>query len=84
MKIARVDLEPVTLRKEDPKWRFALGASPVTEGVIVTIGGVSIAWLRLGDAAYGRDARRPYGSTHPLRTTSHRPRSFCDSEALMV
>src|SRR5215471_13981196 len=37
MKIARVDLEPVILQKEDPKWRFALGASPVTEGVIVTI-----------------------------------------------
>ena len=37
MRIARVDLEPIVMRKEDPKWRFALGASPVTEGVIVTI-----------------------------------------------
>ena len=25
------------MRKTDPKWRFALGASPVTEGVVVTM-----------------------------------------------
>jgi L-alanine-DL-glutamate epimerase-like enolase superfamily enzyme len=37
MRIARVELTPCTLRKEDPKWRFALGASPTTEGIIVTI-----------------------------------------------
>ena len=39
MLIARAELSPCTLRKEDPKWRFALGASPVTEGVIVTLSG---------------------------------------------
>jgi L-alanine-DL-glutamate epimerase-like enolase superfamily enzyme len=37
MIIARVDFEPCVMRKEDPNWRFALGASPVTEGVVVTI-----------------------------------------------
>jgi hypothetical protein len=35
--IDTVDLEPVTLRKEDPNWRFALGASPITEGLIVRL-----------------------------------------------
>ncbi len=37
MKVARVQLEPCVLRKDDPHWRFARGASPVTEGVIVTL-----------------------------------------------
>jgi len=37
MLIAHAELSPCTLRKEDPKWRFALGASPVTEGVVVTL-----------------------------------------------
>lgn len=35
MIIKRVELEPCVMRKEDPKWRFALGASPLTEGVVV-------------------------------------------------
>jgi L-alanine-DL-glutamate epimerase-like enolase superfamily enzyme len=35
--IKSVDLEPVTLRKEDPNWRFALGASPITDGLIVRL-----------------------------------------------
>jgi L-Ala-D/L-Glu epimerase len=37
MRIERVELMPCVLRKDDPTWRFALGASPVTEGVIVTL-----------------------------------------------
>jgi L-Ala-D/L-Glu epimerase / N-acetyl-D-glutamate racemase len=37
MKIARVELKPCVMRKEDPQWRFALGASPTTEGVVVTL-----------------------------------------------
>ena len=37
MKINDIKLNPCTMRKEDPSWRFALGASPVTEGVIVFI-----------------------------------------------
>jgi L-alanine-DL-glutamate epimerase-like enolase superfamily enzyme len=37
MRIELVELKPCVLRKEDPRWRFALGASPVTEGVIVTL-----------------------------------------------
>jgi L-Ala-D/L-Glu epimerase len=35
--IKTVDLEPVTLRKEDPHWRFALGANPIADGLIVRI-----------------------------------------------
>ena len=41
MRIAGIALEPCTLRKQDPAWRFARGASPVTEGVIVTLTGVN-------------------------------------------
>jgi L-Ala-D/L-Glu epimerase len=37
MKIAGVRFDPCVLRKQDPNWRFARGASPVTEGVIVTL-----------------------------------------------
>jgi len=37
MIIRDFDLEPCTMRKEDPTWRFALGASPITEGHIVRI-----------------------------------------------
>ncbi len=37
MKITNIKLKPCIMRKEDPSWRFALGASPVTEGVIVFI-----------------------------------------------
>jgi L-alanine-DL-glutamate epimerase-like enolase superfamily enzyme len=37
MRIERVELTPCVLRKDDPNWRFALGASPVTEGLIVTL-----------------------------------------------
>src|ERR1700694_2714622 len=39
MIITRVELEPCVMRKEDPNWRFALGANPVTEGVVVTLAG---------------------------------------------
>lgn len=37
MIISAIALEPCSLRKTDPKWRFALGASPVTEGVVVRL-----------------------------------------------
>ena len=37
MIVTHVLLEPCVMRKTDPKWRFALGASPVTEGVVVTL-----------------------------------------------
>ena len=37
MIITRVELKPCVMRKEDPTWRFALGANPVTEGVVVTL-----------------------------------------------
>src|SRR5205085_3408347 len=47
MRTAGIALEPCTLRKQDPAWRFARGASPVTEGVIVTLTGED------GTQAYG-------------------------------
>jgi L-alanine-DL-glutamate epimerase-like enolase superfamily enzyme len=31
------EIEPCTMRKEDPNWRFALGASPVTDGHVLRI-----------------------------------------------
>src|SRR5215831_12383309 len=37
MRIARVERTPLVMRKEDPKWRFALGANPTTEGIIVAL-----------------------------------------------
>src|SRR5438874_3851019 len=37
MLIREFDITPCTLRKEDPTWRFALGASPVTDGHVVRI-----------------------------------------------
>src|SRR5450631_2662029 len=37
MIIRELDLQPCTMRKEDPAWRFALAASPVTEGHVVRI-----------------------------------------------
>ena len=53
MIVTRVELDPCVMRKSDPKWRFALGASPVTEGVIVTL------TARDGTSGYG------YGSATP-------------------
>jgi L-alanine-DL-glutamate epimerase-like enolase superfamily enzyme len=37
MIIRDFDVTPCTMRKEDPTWRFALGASPVTDGHIVRL-----------------------------------------------
>ena len=37
MIIREFDLRPCTMRKEDPAWRFALAASPVTEGHVLRI-----------------------------------------------
>ena len=37
MIIREFDVEPCTMRKEDPAWRFALAASPVTEGHVLRI-----------------------------------------------
>jgi L-alanine-DL-glutamate epimerase-like enolase superfamily enzyme len=54
MKIAEVRLEPCVLRKHDPNWRFARGASPVTEGVIVTLTGDD------GTEAYGYASATPH------------------------
>ena len=37
MEITNIKMEPCILKKDDPTWRFALGASPVSEGLIVSI-----------------------------------------------
>jgi len=37
MIIRDYDITPCTMRKEDPTWRFALGASPVTDGHVLRI-----------------------------------------------
>jgi L-alanine-DL-glutamate epimerase-like enolase superfamily enzyme len=37
MIIRGFDVEPCTMRKEDPAWRFALAASPVTDGHVLRI-----------------------------------------------
>ena len=37
MTIKEFDIRPCTMRKDDPTWRFALGASPTTNGVIVRL-----------------------------------------------
>jgi L-alanine-DL-glutamate epimerase-like enolase superfamily enzyme len=37
MKITALTIDPCIMRKEDPTWAFALAASPITEGWIVSI-----------------------------------------------
>ena len=37
MKIETITIDPCIMRKEDPTWRFALAARPVSEGLVVTI-----------------------------------------------
>ena len=54
MRIDRVHLDPIVMRKEDPKWRFALGANPVTEGVVVTIAADN------GQQGYGYASATPH------------------------
>jgi L-alanine-DL-glutamate epimerase-like enolase superfamily enzyme len=54
MRIERVELTPCVLRKDDPNWRFALGANPTTEGVIVTLTGED------GERGYGYASATPH------------------------
>jgi len=54
MKIAGARIEPCTLHKQDPNWRFARGASPTTEGVIVTLTGED------GTEGYGYASASPH------------------------
>ena len=54
MRIERVELMPCVLKKDDPKWRFALGANPTTEGVIVTLIGEG------GERGYGYASATPH------------------------
>lgn len=65
MRIERVELMPCVLRKDDPKWRFALGSSPTTEGLIVTL--IS----EEGAHGYGYASATPHmGATRGLLTAS--------------
>ena len=65
MRIERVELMPCVLRKDDPTWRFALGASPVTEGVIVTLTGEG------GERGYGYASATPHmGATRERLETA--------------
>lgn len=54
MNIAGARLEPCVLHKQDPNWRFARGASPTTEGVIVTLTGED------GTEGYGYASATPH------------------------
>lgn len=63
MKIVRARLDACVLHKQDPNWRFARGASPTTEGVIVTLTGDD------GTEGYGYGSATPHmGAT---RETLH-------------
>ena len=37
MQIIAFEIEPVVLPKDDPTWKFALGANPATEGVVLRL-----------------------------------------------
>lgn len=54
MNVAGARLEPCVLHKQDPNWRFARGASPTTEGVIVTLTGED------GTEGYGYASATPH------------------------
>jgi L-Ala-D/L-Glu epimerase len=54
MNIAGARFEPCVLHKQDPNWRFARGASPTTEGVIVTLTGEG------GTEGYGYASATPH------------------------
>lgn len=53
MKIAEIHIEPCNLAKDDPEWRFALAANPMSEGWVVSITAED------GTTGYG------YGSSMP-------------------
>src|SRR5579864_892922 len=65
MKIARAELKPCVLRKVDPQWRFALGANPTTEGVVVTLTGEN------GAQGFGYGSSTPHmGATRETLTAA--------------
>jgi L-alanine-DL-glutamate epimerase-like enolase superfamily enzyme len=53
-KIAEVRIDPCTLAKDDPEWKFALAANPNSEGWIVTI------ITEAGDYGYGYASSMPH------------------------
>lgn len=59
MIIERVELTPTLMRKEDPTWRFALGASPSVEGFVVTLTGDD------GTKGYGYTGATPHMGAFP-------------------
>ena len=73
MKIAGICFAPCVLRKQDPDWRFARGASPVTEGVVVTLR------AEIGVEGYG------YGSATPhMGATRHTLLAALESFAHLI
>jgi L-alanine-DL-glutamate epimerase-like enolase superfamily enzyme len=60
MIIREYALHPSVMRKEDPSWRFALGANPTTEGVILRIADEQ------GNEGFGYASATPHmGATRP-------------------
>lgn len=60
MIIREYALHPSVMRKEDPSWRFALGANPTTEGVILRIADDQ------GNEGFGYASATPHmGATRP-------------------
>ena len=68
MQIIAFDLEPVVLPKDDPTWKFALGANPATEGVVLRLATEDRRglWLRFGHRPYGLDPVLADGRTGAL------------------
>ena len=53
-RITAIDILPCLMPKEDPKWRFALGANPVSEGWILALTGDN------GTTGYGYASATPH------------------------
>ena len=75
MQITAVDITSCVMPKDDPTWRFALGAHPTTEGWIVAITsddgttgyGYASATAHIGASSEGLYAilqRTPLGKEH--------------------
>jgi L-alanine-DL-glutamate epimerase-like enolase superfamily enzyme len=59
MVITSFDIEDSIMRKDDPNWRFALGASPLVEGLILRI------TSKDGVRGHGYASSTPHMGSHP-------------------
>ena len=76
MIIRDFDITPCTMRKEDPTWRFALAASPVTDGHVLRIAtddGHRGLRLRLRHAAHGLDQGHARGRARTVPSAGAGP-----------